>query len=53
MLSKADCLDLIRLLSAIESILRFHNQTNQMPDYIWEGIAENTEKLASEVLNGN
>lgn len=53
MLSKADCLDLIRLLSSIESILRYHGKTSQIPDHIWKSIAETVDKLASEILNDN
>lgn len=47
-MSKKESLDLIRLLSAIESALMV-SKTN-LPEYLWERITDTCERLEAKLL---
>ena len=50
-MSNKETLDLLRLLSAIESVLMV-SKVN-LPDYLWERITDTCERLEAELLKGD
>ena len=48
-MSKEQCLDLIKLLSAIES-WTFAKDPGMLPDYLHDRLGETLERLTNEVL---
>ena len=47
-MSNKETLDLLRLLSAVESVLMM-SKVN-LPDYLWERITDTCERLEAELL---
>ena len=47
-MTKQDCLEIIKLLSALESWA--HSAGSRFPDYLGEQIIDSMEKLSKEVL---
>ena len=50
-MSNKETLDLLRLLSAVESVLMM-SKVN-LPDYLWERITDTCERLEAELLKGD
>ena len=50
MISKEQCLKILKTLSAVEGILRSHSKTGIIPDYIWDEITDIAETLSQEIL---
>lgn len=49
-LSKQQMLDILKTLSAMESVLMAIGKSNQVPDYLFEQISNHVETLEKEIL---
>ena len=50
-LSKQQILEILKTLSAMESVLMAIGKSNQVPDYLFEQISNHVETLEKEILN--
>jgi hypothetical protein len=50
-MTKQECLNMMRLLSALESLIVYRSQNGHtVPDYIFDQITSNVEVLEREIL---
>lgn len=50
-MTKQDQLAILRLLSGVETLLSSLEPRKHVPDYMWEQIADISEKLEKEILS--
>ena len=50
-MSKEELIALIRMLSAVETLLSMSSERHKVPDHIWEQIESFTEKASRELNN--
>ena len=48
-MTKDDLIQLIRLLSAVETLLSFSDSRSKIPDFIWDQIESFTDKATKEI----
>ena len=52
MMTKKDCLDLLMLISALESWCFSVSDQKHLPDWLIENVGNSVDKLRAEILEG-